>query len=122
MHTHLHTHLHMLMRRASTHAYACVAHPPPPSRSHATGSALNFRGDARAATVPESAHRAAFAFSSVLMAAGSGTASVRDALNAAIAEENAPVASKAVAKFISQPRAGEADGAMLNPIHALRKV
>ena len=46
--------------------------------------ALELTGDGRSAQVPESVHRQAFAFTSVLVAAGSGSASVKDSLEAAI--------------------------------------
>ena len=45
---------------------------------------LSLVGDDRAAAVPEAAHRQAHAFSNVLAQAGSGTASVKDALETAL--------------------------------------
>ena len=88
--------------------------------------ALSLTGDARASSVPEAAHRASFAFVSVLSAAGSGSASVKEALEIAISGEPAdgslpPVVSKAVAKFVVTPRAADAKAAGGNPVHLLRR-
>ena len=87
---------------------------------------LSYMGDDRAAQVPEAAHRASYAYTRVLSAAGSGSASVKDALEGALCGEDAlegvpPVVSKAVAKFVVNPRDADARAAGANPIHLLRR-
>ena len=49
--------------------------------------ALALAGDTRSAAIPESAHRAAYVFSKTLVAAGSGSASVKAALEEALCGE-----------------------------------
>ena len=88
-------------------------------------NALEIVGDARSAAVPEAAHRAAYAFSAVLAAAGSGSASVKDALEKELSGEEgvaeAPIVSKAVAKFLTNPREADAKAADGDPLHLLRR-
>ena len=93
--------------------------------------ALGFKGDERAASVPESAHRIAHAFTEVLAQAGRGDSSVKNALDAALcstesydgasSDSLAPVVSKKVAKFFTTPRTEEAAESKANPLHALRR-
>ena len=98
--------------------------------------ALGIIGDGRSASVPEAAHRASYAFTIALAKAGRGDASVKDALEAALCGEGGgegggegrgadtdvpPVVSKAVAKFLAQPRPEEADKCAASPLHALRR-
>lgn len=82
-----------------------------PSVLHA---ALAYAGPSDSASVPEAAHRVAWAFVTVQRKAGLGLASVKDALQEAVSDGHI-VVSKAVAKhFIA------ADPQDSDPLHALR--
>jgi len=91
--------------------------------------AVSFVGSDCSARVPEAAHRASYAFTTTLAAAGAGD-SVRERLAAAVCgaegerEKQAPrVISKAVAKYFLSPRQEDlaAMKAAANPLHALRR-
>ena len=88
-------------------------------------NALEIVGDTRSAAVPEAAHRAAYAFSAVLAAAGSGSASSRTRSKRSSAARRvwpqAPIVSKAVAKFLTNPREADAKAADGDPLHLLRR-
>eukprot|EP00277_Geminigera_cryophila_P001363 CAMPEP_0179428606 /NCGR_PEP_ID=MMETSP0799-20121207/14228_1 /TAXON_ID=46947 /ORGANISM="Geminigera cryophila, Strain CCMP2564" /LENGTH=542 /DNA_ID=CAMNT_0021204169 /DNA_START=141 /DNA_END=1769 /DNA_ORIENTATION=- len=78
-------------------------------------TALSFRGDASAASVPEAAHRSSYAFVAALVAAGAGSP-VREALNKALLGDDAKsVISKTTWKALSKEPSSS------SPLHALRR-